>query len=103
MSTLLTAAQTVADHLDIWAAPEPTSTPEPTGEINTTGILGFFAKAIVPILLGALGVVFMTKAFLGNISQVMSSSMIAIIGLAMLAGATTLFFVGDELVNLMVK
>jgi hypothetical protein len=71
----------------------------PSG-VNTTGIVTFFAKNIAPILLAALGVIFIGRASRGEISKVLTSSAIAIVGLAFIAGAATLFFLGDYLVKL---
>ncbi|ASW57021.1 hypothetical protein [Plantactinospora sp. KBS50] len=75
------------------AAPEPT-------DINTKGVVGFFASKIAPILLAVLGVIFIGRASRGEISKVLTSSAIAIVGLAFIAGAATLFFVGEYLINL---
>jgi hypothetical protein len=71
----------------------------PTG-IDTTGVVTFFAKNIAPILLAVLGVIFIGRASRGEISKVLTSSAIAIVGLAFIAGAATLFFLGDYLVKL---
>src|SRR2546421_12738810 len=73
------------------------------GEINTEGILTFFASKIAPILLAILGVIFIGRASKGEVSRVLTSSAIAIIGLAFIAGAVSLFFVGDYLINLAFK
>jgi hypothetical protein len=73
------------------------------GEINTEGILTFFASKIAPILLAILGVIFIGRASKGEVSRVMTSSAIAIIGLAFIAGAATLLVVGDTLIKLMFK
>ncbi|MDP9798237.1 hypothetical protein J2S43_006749 [Catenuloplanes nepalensis] len=69
--------------------------------INTDGIVGFFASKIAPILLAALGIIFIGRASRGEISKVLTSSAIAIVGLAFIAGAATLFFVGESLIDLM--
>ncbi|GAB7049594.1 hypothetical protein [Catenuloplanes indicus] len=69
--------------------------------INTDGIVGFFASKIAPILLAALGIIFIGRASKGEISKVLTSSAIAIVGLAFIAGAATLFFVGESLIDLM--
>ena len=82
------------DHLVSAAAPK---------EINTQGIVSFFASKIAPILLAVLGVIFIGRAGKGEISKVLTSSAIAIIGLAFIAGAVSLFFVGDYLINLAFK
>ena len=72
-------------------------------DINTDAILGFFASKIAPILLAVLGVIFIGRASKGEVSRVLTSSAIAIIGLAFIAGAATLFFVGDSLIKLVFK
>jgi hypothetical protein len=72
-------------------------------EVNTDGILSFFASKIAPILLAVLGVIFIGRASKGEVSRVLTSSAIAIIGLAFIAGAATLFFVGESLIGLMFK
>ena len=80
-------------------APAPTPTPKP--DINTDGVVSFFATKITPILLAILGVIFIGRASKGEISKVLTSSAIAIIGLGFIAGAATLFFVGDSLIDLL--
>jgi len=81
-------------HQGTLAAPQ-----QPKG-INTQGIVTFFASNIAPILLAVLGVIFIGRASRGEISKVLTSSAIAIVGLAFIAGAATLFFVGDYLIDL---
>ncbi len=73
--------------------------PEPQG-INTEGVVSFFASNIAPILLAVLGVIFIGRASKGEVSRVLTSSAIAIIGLAFIAGAATLFFLGESLIEL---
>jgi hypothetical protein len=73
--------------------------PAPKG-INTEGVVTFFASKVAPILLAVLGVIFIGRASRGEISKVLTSSAIAIVGLAFIAGAATLFFVGEYLINL---
>jgi hypothetical protein len=80
----------------------PLAPAQPT-DINTTGVVSFFASKIAPILLAVLGVIFIGRASRGEISRVLTSSAIAIIGLAFIAGAVSLFFVGDYLINLAFK
>jgi hypothetical protein len=82
--------------------PGPLAAPAP-GEINTEGILTFFASKIAPILLAVLGVIFIGRASRGEVSRVLTSSAIAIIGLAFIAGAATLLVVGDSLIKLVFK
>lgn len=91
---LATQVVTAVQH-GILAAP----TPQPKG-INTEKIVTFFASNIAPILLAVLGVIFIGRASRGEISKVLTSSAIAIVGLAFIAGAATLFFVGDYLIDL---
>jgi hypothetical protein len=73
--------------------------PQPKG-IDTEGVVSFFASKIAPILLAVLGVIFIGRASRGEISKVLTSSAIAIVGLAFIAGAATLFFVGEYLIQL---
>ena len=80
----------------------PTPPAQPT-EINTNGLISFFASKIAPILLAVLGVIFIGRASKGEVSKVLTSSAIAIIGLAFIAGALSLFFVGDYLISLAFK
>jgi hypothetical protein len=80
----------------------PTPDPAPH-DVNTTGIVTFVASKIAPILLAILGVIFIGRASKGEVSRVLTSSVIAVIGLAFIAGAATLFFVGESLVNLVFK
>ena len=77
------------------AAPDPNA---PT--INTDAILTFFASKIAPILLGVLGVIFIGRASKGEVSKVLTSSAIAIIGIGFIAGAAALFLLGGSLVSL---
>lgn len=69
-------------------------------DINTEGVVTFFASKIAPILLAVLGVIFIGRASRGEISKVLTSSAIAIVGLAFIAGAATLFFVGEYIIGL---
>ncbi len=85
----------VADY--VLAAPTPT----PKGEIATNSILAFFASKIAPILLAVLGVIFIGRASRGEVSKVLTSSAIALIGVAFIVGAGALFLVGANLVNIM--
>jgi hypothetical protein len=72
-------------------------------DINTTGLISFFGTKIAPILLAILGVIFIGRASKGEVSKVLTSSAIAIIGMVFIAGAVSLFFLGDYLVNLAFK
>jgi hypothetical protein len=73
---------------------------EPEVGINTDGIVDFIATKIAPILLAVLGVIFIGRAGKGEISKVLTSSAIVIVGLIFIAGAATLFFVGEGLIDL---
>ncbi|MEO3742376.1 hypothetical protein [Plantactinospora sp. B5E13] len=95
VETALPAATHALHTIAVVAAEEP----GPDG-INTDGVVNFFATNIAPILLAVLGVIFIGRASRGEISKVLTSSAIAILGLAFIAGAATLFFVGDYLINL---
>src|SRR5256886_10680159 len=51
-------------------------TPAPK-EINTDGLISFFASKVAPILLAVLGVIFIGRASKGEVSKVLTSSAIA--------------------------
>lgn len=71
-----------------------------TGGVNTTGMVKFLGTQIAPVLLAVLGVIFIGRAGRGEVSKVLTSSTVAVIGLAFMAGATGLFFFGDYLINI---
>jgi hypothetical protein len=96
---LVGSAWTSAVHALHTLALLPAAAPTPKG-INTEDVVTFFASKIAPILLAVLGVIFIGRASRGEISKVLTSSAIAIVGLGFIAGAATLFFVGDYLINL---
>src|SRR5262245_59368939 len=77
----------------------PLAAPEPK-EIDTNGVLTFLATKIAPILLAVLGVIFISRAGKGEMSKVLTSSAIAIVGLAFIAGASALFFFGQGMIDL---
>jgi hypothetical protein len=99
---LVPAMWTGATHATDVLALVPTTAPAPQG-LDTEGIVSFFASKIAPILLAVLGVIFIGRASRGEISKVLTSSAIAIVGLAFIAGAATLFFVGETIIDLMFK
>lgn len=101
-STWETASH-IADMVSQNLAAAPTPEPSEPTTINTNGILSFIATKIAPIMLAVLGVIFISRAGKGEVSRVLTSSAIAIVGLAFIAGAATLFFVGESLVNLVFK
>jgi len=88
---------------DVLAVVTGKTAPTPSGEINTDALISFFASKIAPILLAVLGIIFIGRASKGEVSKVLTSSAIAIIGLAFIAGAVSLFFVGDYLIGLAFK
>ncbi len=88
------AAQTLhAGHVsDVLAAPS---------DVNTKGIISFLGTKIAPILLAVLGLIFIGRANKGEVSRVLTSSAIAIVGMVFIAGALTLLFLGDYLMKLL--
>jgi hypothetical protein len=92
---LLHAVRDAAGTL-VAAAPSPA--PDPS--INTDGVVRFIATKIAPILLAVLGVIFISRAGKGEMSKVLTSSAIAIVGLAFIAGAGALFLFGESLIKL---
>ena len=98
----LDALALVSAARDVVAAPAQLAAPEPSG-IDTEGVVTFFASKIAPIMLAILGVIFLGRASKGEISKVLTSSAIAIVGLAFIAGAATLFFVGESLIDVVFK
>jgi hypothetical protein len=96
---LVASAWSSAAHAIQTLALLPLAEPAPKG-IDTETVVTFFASKIAPILLAVLGVIFIGRASRGEISKVLTSSAIAIVGLAFIAGAATLFFVGEYLVDL---
>jgi|SRR5262245_10367091 hypothetical protein len=79
---------------------DPSPTPEPGPGIHTDAVVQFIATKIAPILLAVLGVIFISRAGKGEMSRVLTSSAIAIIGLAFIAGAGALFLFGESLIKL---
>lgn len=68
-------------------------------DINTGNVIKFILTKIAPILLAILGVIFIARANKGEVSKVLTSSAIAIVGLVFIAGAVTLLFLGGYLIN----
>ncbi|WP_213453920.1 hypothetical protein [Rhizomonospora bruguierae] len=97
------ALASTARFADALAAVPPLAAPNPGGTIDTSGAVSFIASKVAPILLAVLGIIFIGRASKGEVSKVLTSSAIAIIGLAFIAGAATLFFVGEALVNILFK
>src|SRR5262245_45532780 len=84
----------------VLAEPTPTPAPAPGPGIRTDAVVQFIATKIAPILLAVLGVIFISRAGKGEMSRVLTSSAIAIIGLAFIAGAGALFLFGESLIQL---
>ena len=89
-------AATVAAQAVLAAEP----TPAPRSTIDTDGVVQFIATKIAPILLAVLGVIFISRAGKGEMSKVLTSSAIAVVGLAFIAGAGALFLFGESLIDL---
>jgi hypothetical protein len=93
----------LAGHHLLALAPSPSTAPTPTAVINTDGVVTFIATKIAPILLAVLGVIFISRAGKGEMSKVLTSSAIAVVGLGFIAGAGALFLFGESLINLIFK
>ncbi|MGH3739269.1 MAG: hypothetical protein ACRDT6_27265 [Micromonosporaceae bacterium] len=74
-------------------------TPEPKG-VNTEGVVSFLLSRIAPIFLAVLGLIFIGRASKGEVSKVVTSSAIAIVGIAFIVGAASLLIFGGYLVEL---
>ncbi len=95
------ASASFMDTAAAWLAqPAPSETSVPGPAINTPGVRDFLITKIVPILLAVLGVIFISRAGKGEMSRVLTSSAIAMIGLAFIAGAAALLVFGRSLVDL---
>jgi small-conductance mechanosensitive channel len=100
--------RTVYDSLDSiivaaagWAAqPTPTGAPVDGPAVNTEGIIQFIATKIVPILLAVIGVIFISRAGKGEMSRVLTSSGIVILGLAFIVGGLAMFAFSRAVVDL---
>jgi hypothetical protein len=68
--------------------------------INTEGIIQFIATKVVPILLAVVGVIVLSRAGKGELSRVLTSSGIVIVGLAFIVGSIALFAFSGALVDL---
>ena len=93
----------IIDAAAVWAAePTPTQSPVPGHQLNTDGIAAFIVTRIVPILLAVLGVFFISRAGKGEMSRVLTSASIVIIGLVFIVGAAALVIFGRALVDLVI-
>jgi hypothetical protein len=90
-------------------APPPTpstsTTPPADGDtiINTNEIIGWAARAIVPLILCVTGAWAMNRARRGRVSEVVTASGISLLGVFLFVGAGAFLLVGDKLVNLVLK
>jgi hypothetical protein len=75
------------------------ATPSPK-KVNTEGVVEFLLSRIAPIFLAVLGLIFIGRAGKGEVSKVVTSSAIAIVGLIFIGGALVLIFLGKYLVQL---
>jgi hypothetical protein len=86
--------------------PSTAPTEAPTGDkasfINTAGVVTFAMQWIAPLFLAYLALIFLGRAKGGQVSKVLTSSGIAIVGICFLAGAFVLPLLGDDIVNLFV-
>ena len=87
---------------DLAAAPSPAPTEGGT-VVDSPGIVGWFASVLVPILLAWLGVIILLRARGGQVSQTVTSSGIALVGIAFVGGAGVLMAFGDDIINLILK
>lgn len=99
LNELLTAGQDL-----ILAAPTPTPTGDAPADgqaiINTNGIITFMVQWVAPIIVAFLGIVTLGRAQKGQVSQTLTSSLVAFLGIAFIGGAIALPLLGDDLVNL---
>jgi hypothetical protein len=101
----LTAALPDAVHVagrTLHAVPDTlaaTPTPAPS-KVDTEGVVEFLLSRIAPIFLAVLGLIFIGRAGKGEVSKVVTSSAIAIVGLIFIGGALVLIFLGKYLVQL---
>jgi hypothetical protein len=100
VSMLASLANEIVPHAHGFLALEPSPAPDSPVPINTDGIVQFIATKVTPILLAVLGVIFISRAGKGEMSKVLTSSAIAIVGLAFIAGAGALFLFGEGLIEL---
>jgi hypothetical protein len=99
--TNLDAIRVVLGHVGVLV--DPTTGPMPTRSVNTDGILKFMITTVAPILLAALGIVVLARSRRGEMSATMNSTAIALVGIALLGGATSLVFLGGWLVDMAIK
>jgi hypothetical protein len=86
-------------------APTPDPTTVPTApavsDVDSAGVVKWFATRIAPILLAILGAVFIARAQKGEVGRVMTSSTVAVIGIAFIAGAGVLLTLGGTIIDVL--
>jgi hypothetical protein len=96
---------TVQDALAL-APPTPTPSasvpPDSPVIVNTPDVVGAAAKYVVPLLMCLTGLVIMSRSRNGQVSKVVTSGGISIIGIMFIAGGGLFFAVGEKIVNLFI-
>ncbi len=87
---------------ELLAPVDPTPTPTPT-EVNldTNGIVSFFATNLAPIPVAVLGLFIIVWGMRGRMSQAANSTIVALLGVTVIASAGVLFAFGDSIIDLM--
>lgn len=87
-------------------AVDPSPAPGPAAPVsvhfNYDGVMRFLISWIGPILLAALGVVFLARARKGELSATFNSGAVALIGVVFLVGSAALLGLGGWLSDLVV-
>lgn len=65
--------------------------------LNSNGITAWVQSNIVPLLLLVVGLGILTRSRKGNLSEVMTTSMIAIIGIIFIVGAAGFIAFGEQM------
>lgn len=107
MSTLVhlaQVAQTAAEHSQLLADPTPTPAPTPgQPTVDVGGLQKFIVTWILPLVLTLIGIFVITRAKKGDMNATLTSFSIVVIGVVIIAGAGTLFFLGQYLVGLAIR
>ena len=95
------ASTSMTDAVLAWAAqPAPTPTTGDGSVVDRGGIIQFIITKIAPILLAVIGVIFISRAGKGEMSRVLTSSAIAILGIVFIVGGIAMFAFSQGLVTL---
>lgn len=100
LTDLLTQA---ADLIAQAPAPTPTPPATPNPVIDTSPVLEFAAQWITPILLIGIGILIISRAKSGRLSEVFTTVGIALLGITVMGSAFILPFIGDDLVRLVIR